>query len=519
MTARMVQIMIGRFGVILTFAFLALFALPDGALAQTKPLRRFDIGQPIHTLRFSPDGRMLAATVRSQADQPVGRVRLWLVGNGQLVHDRMKGYDRLAFSPNGAQLAVRDPKGMSVFDVKSGKSLRQFASKKTVCAMAFSADGKRVITALGEGAARGNSISVWNIQTGRTSHQIKYGDFASALTISPDGTDVAVGGWGGTLSVFRWAESKRVAVVTKIKGYKVFDVAFSPDGAWIASAHQSDARLTLWDAKTLRFHRELHGANGHLYALDYSSDGRLIAAAGSQRDVYIWESRQDEHSITKQTAMTLNGHTGRITTLAVSPDGRLLATGDRDGVVHIWSMRERVWTLQELAELSDVGSAAIWKRLGSEDPSVGFAAVQLLAAHPKRAIPLILRNVKAMEAGPPKAVHQLIIDLSDADFTVRERASQHLLDFLGMHRAFLVNAREAAIVPEARHRLQRVLASQDGAMDVNKALHRAIHALEWIRTPEAVALIQHVGRGRSASVRHDALTSLQRLGVRVKKQP
>ena len=288
-------------------------------------------------------------------------------------------------------------------------------------------------------------------------------------------------------------------------------MGFSPAAAWVASAHQSDPRLTLWNGLTLDGSRELHGANGHLYALDFSPDGRLVAAAGSQRAVYVWEAHQDTNTITKRTALRLGGHDGRISSLDFSPDGRLLATADREGAVRIWSLRKRPWSQEERALLADAGSDEIWHRLGSTDPAEGFAAVQLLAAHPPQALAMIRRKLKALDAGPPDTVRQWVRDLADGDFEVREKASRRLHPFVSMYRAYFQEVRRDAAVPETRHRIGRLLRGESGSIDPTKALRRAVHVLEWIQGPEAVTLIRQIGRKPVAA--QAAQAALHRLGI------
>jgi len=77
----------------------------------------------------------------------------------------------------------------------------------------------------------------------------------------------------------------------------IWDIAFSPDGALIATAAGSpydDERaaqpgeLTIWEAATGRRVRSFRGHQGSLRLVAFSPDGRWIAAAGFDRLLHVW---------------------------------------------------------------------------------------------------------------------------------------------------------------------------------------------------------------------------------------
>ncbi|MDX1565712.1 MAG: hypothetical protein R3236_09915, partial [Phycisphaeraceae bacterium] len=446
-----------RFGVILIFGWISSGLIGPPVAAQMKPKVRLEVSSAVHTVRFSPDGSLLAVTLSSAKNKQAQPVRLYQMPGGQPLHKRALGFDGLAFGPKGKRFAVRTPGGLAVHRVDDGRLLKQLPFKRTVCCMAYDRSGRRLIVALGGAGPEDNAVEVWDPQQPRRLSSSRLPGFPSALALSPDGERLLVCGWGGALSLYRWKQGELIAREAKIKGYKVFDVGFNPAAPSIASAHQGDPRLTLRDGRTLDVVRELHGANGHLHAVDFSPDGRLVAAAGSQRVIYVWETHQDPNTITKRTALRLSGHEGRIDSLDFSPDGRLLATADRQGVVLIWALRQRPWSQDERAQLADAESDEIWHRLGSNEPAEGMAAVQLLAGHPPQALSLIRRKLKALDTGPPDTVRQWVRDLADGDFDVREKATQRLHPFVSMYRAYFLKVQRGAEVPETRHRIGRLL--------------------------------------------------------------
>src|SRR5262249_44155284 len=92
------------------------------------------------------------------------------------------------------------------------------------------------------------------------------------------------------------------------------------------------------------FWRLLHGGGqvlakypGSVFALARSPDGRLLAAAGSDRRIHLWSTE------TWQEIGTLEGHAAGLLALAISPDSKTLASGGngvngRSGEVKLWDL-------------------------------------------------------------------------------------------------------------------------------------------------------------------------------------
>jgi len=79
-----------------------------------------------------------------------------------------------------------------------------------------------------------------------------------------------------------------------------------------------------------RIHYSLTGHRGDVSAVIYSPDGKLLATAGSDKKVILWEAA------TGKELLTLNGHNQTIEDIAFSPDGRVLATASDDKTVKLW---------------------------------------------------------------------------------------------------------------------------------------------------------------------------------------
>jgi WD40 repeat protein len=111
---------------------------------------------------------------------------------------------------------------------------------------------------------------------------------------------------------------------------RLFCVAFSPDGRLLASAGQ-DGTVKLWDAATCQEVCPLPGHKGIVSGVAFSLDGKL-ASAGQDQTVRLWDPA------TRRQLREFRGHTGTIVAVAFSPDGRQLASGGGDRTVKVWDV-------------------------------------------------------------------------------------------------------------------------------------------------------------------------------------
>ena len=145
---------------------------------------------------------------------------------------------------------------------------------------------------------------------------------------------------GSEGQVYVWdSENMREVMVLQGHDAAIKSVHFSSDGRFLASA-STDRTVKVWDMRLESEPRTYLPRKSDIASLAYSPDGRYLALGSTasvaqgerygNKAVRVWDVlRAEEH-------IALDGHEDWVTSVAYNHNGTRLATANLDGMIKIW---------------------------------------------------------------------------------------------------------------------------------------------------------------------------------------
>jgi WD40 repeat protein len=218
--------------------------------------------------------------------------------------------NQVAYSPDGAQLAISTSNGVSIYDAATLKLERAFLPNNQVEPVTWSPDGKRLAVSNFES----DVIVVIDAVTGKIAQTLNNKNGSRTLAWSPDGRLLA--SENGTITVWDVGASR---LVFSAEPDWAFGVAWSPDNRWLASGGNE---VRLWNTTTWKPGMDLSGAGGHI---SWSPDGKRLATGSQYGGIIIWELGSNKPMATFNDPEGRNMYNDPGTDwepLAWSPDGK-----------------------------------------------------------------------------------------------------------------------------------------------------------------------------------------------------
>jgi RNA polymerase sigma factor (sigma-70 family) len=286
--------------------------LPAEALVRFGTVR-FRHGGSVHSVAFTPDGKVLASCA---ADSAENRVRL--------------------------------------SDPVTGKILRELPARDedSLSCMGLTADGKTVVaggSSWNENGERVGVIYVWNLATGKEVRRLQGQwpeEWIECLAISPDERTLATGSEEffkrDKPQVIRLWDLEAGKAVCELKGHDgpIGALVFTRDGKTVISSSSSrwktvkDHTIRVWDVATGQELRRLEGHGASVRTLALSPDGKTLASGSWDGTVRLWDLAAGKE------IGRLPRHSGGVYSLAFAPDGKQLvsASGYDDLDVRLWDL-------------------------------------------------------------------------------------------------------------------------------------------------------------------------------------
>ena len=203
--------------------------------------------------QFTPQGKNAAVSYGGAwIVLPVGHdgsvaVCARATGRTTVLHTGSPIWASTAISPAGTLLAATDRDGVPrLFDPRSGHPTSTLAgTRHVVTALVFSPLGNWIAA-----ATRDHTVHIWTPDGRPIAKLDTYSSPPLAMAVSPDARRLAVADQDGKVHILDVAAQRRVALVYSEPGAHPSDLAYSPDGAWLALV--GGHRLVVRDAQSGR---------------------------------------------------------------------------------------------------------------------------------------------------------------------------------------------------------------------------------------------------------------------------
>lgn len=231
---------------------------------------------------FSPDGAWLAAALKGNYNgKTVQKVRVWDMATGNSVWTLKNASSRVAFPPNHSLLGT--------------------------------------ITSPGE-------VRFWDLAKGVWKDRIIYGLNTAGAAFSPNGVWLAAAD-GNRICVQDWAEGRCTSWFRHESTSCPFSLAYSANGARLASAHTKEVRVWNLQSRSLLQCINMADTNLIAFSMDTASD-KLILTSNESLAIWILETGEliNEGAFPSEVgAVTISANGIRV---ALVQDG-LIMTGDK----------------------------------------------------------------------------------------------------------------------------------------------------------------------------------------------
>jgi WD40 repeat protein len=316
-------------------------------------------------LLFTPDGKTLIV-----GQQLHSKFTLWDVASGKKRHELYGDAGGAALSRDGSILVTGGPPGgISLWDVKTGKLLRQFGQKeKTRCnGMAISPDG-RIVAAMQMGMRNRPDepvVTLWDVAAGTELKRFRIkSDWAGNIVFSRDGKTL-IAASGSVILLWDVATGKETGPATDSARGDVGFVTISKNGRTLA--YSQDDEIRLWDMRADREIGSVGGRSDSVFALSLAPDGRTLAASVGEHDINLWDVKDRQLLSRLPWDEKDNPYNWWSRTIAFSPDGRMLAPG------YYGSCIVRIW---------DAASSKQIRQLNFKDDAKDFSTVESVVFSP-----------------------------------------------------------------------------------------------------------------------------------------
>ena len=283
----------------------------------------------VFSLAFSPDGKRLAVG-------GYNTVTLWNceTGKPELAPLKLNGAVlSLAFSPDGKTLAIGGGvAGRSAFALlftpETGAKTVLEGHTDTVYSIVFAPNGESIATSSHDKTAR-----IWNTKTGKERFQLKgHGEAVTGVAYSGDGKFLYTACMDRSVRRF---DADTGTLLRTLSGHDkgINCILPHPDGKRLISVGE-EPRLRWWNLERGEVERDDYGHNEAVTALVMSADKRRIASVSGDHHMIIWREGGG-YNFSEEDAKDW------LYAVAFRPNSKLVASAGAEGLIRLYETDDR----------------------------------------------------------------------------------------------------------------------------------------------------------------------------------
>lgn len=262
------------------------------------------------------------------------KINKWKVKTGEKLGEPLLGHTEqvtnVAMAPDGKTFSTAGHDGsIVIWDINPGYPHRQHycSQRSPINSIGFGQNGSMIVT-----ASINNEVMLCGVNHQIEPHRIA-GSMSKYLALSRDGRRLAFIDNEHEIVQYDIGDLAPVADPINLYPSVISSLAYSPDNRFIAVGDRN-ANVHLWQRDPAVHLTTLVGHQGPILDLDFSADGRTLASASEDAQIFLWDIND---GAAKQSGI-LRGNSTPVTTIAFQPDAsHVLASGNEEGVLTFWN--------------------------------------------------------------------------------------------------------------------------------------------------------------------------------------